>query len=288
MRGLIFATAAIAWLGMTASLRAERVKEPSYASQKPLYAYLALGEEITKVLTMVFHESAGTGKGYDRIYADVNLNGDLTDDKPVEGDVTKEEGSSECWFPAIVVREGEKEKGVEKVWELSVSYSEFRPTRFFGLLRAEPSRSFEMSVEIVAKDGGGEWKCSFDSELNPAERTETTLVTPLLGKPEIVVSVRQDREKEGNILIVSYLTSRAGGIECTKGGEALPARVDITDRQGKVVHSEEVSLDKLGVAEEVKGGYSVHVPAGRHRLEISVDTGPIAGVVKAAKTFVMD
>ncbi len=64
----------------------ENVKSyPSFKSDKPLYGSLQVGGAPTDADTgyhyaFAFDESAGTGKGYDRLYLDTNLNGDLTDD----------------------------------------------------------------------------------------------------------------------------------------------------------------------------------------------------------------
>lgn len=58
---------------------------PSFKSDKPLYGSLQVGGAPTEPDTgyhyaFALDESAGTGQGYDRLYLDTNLNGDLTDD----------------------------------------------------------------------------------------------------------------------------------------------------------------------------------------------------------------
>jgi hypothetical protein len=64
----------------------ENVKRyPSFQSDQPLYGSLQVGGAPTEADTgyhyaFAFDESAGTGRGYDRLYLDTNLNGDLTDD----------------------------------------------------------------------------------------------------------------------------------------------------------------------------------------------------------------
>ena len=54
-------------------------KEPAYKSEKVRYTLWALGEGKKSVMTMVWDESGGTGKGYDTFYFDTNFNGDLTE-----------------------------------------------------------------------------------------------------------------------------------------------------------------------------------------------------------------
>lgn len=60
-----------------------KLKEPQYKSEKPQYAKILLVN--SKELVLLFDESQGTGTGYDTMYADVNLNNDLTDDAAIAG-----------------------------------------------------------------------------------------------------------------------------------------------------------------------------------------------------------
>jgi len=54
------------------------VKEPAYKSAKVRYTLWVLGDGKKSVMTMVWDESGGTGKGYDTYYFDSNFDGDLT------------------------------------------------------------------------------------------------------------------------------------------------------------------------------------------------------------------
>ena len=55
------------------------VREPAYASRKVRYCIWVLGNGRKSVMTLAWDESGGTGSGCDTIYADVNFNGDLTE-----------------------------------------------------------------------------------------------------------------------------------------------------------------------------------------------------------------
>lgn len=270
----------------------EMWKEPAYSSDKPLQAFVALDEAATKVLKLVLDESGGTGKGYDTIYADVNLNGDLTDDKPLKGELEKEEGSTYATFPPIAVETpDEGDVARKRVWQFTINYEEYQMRRLFGLLPGRVNRSFEVEAELSVKDASGEWVCSFAAGLDFAEKGETALVSPVGEKPVLVLRVGQDRQKEGAVAAIAYLISDAEQMGCNHDGKPLNARVLVRDSQGKVVHSEDVPLDRLGASEsyrEEDGGFSMAVPRGRHELEVSVDTGPIAGVLKATMRFVID
>ena len=78
-----FAFGAYAQCQTEPDAKAERY--PTFKSDKPLYGSLHVGGPAAD-LTVGCHyrfaidESAGSGRGYDRMYIDMNLNGDLTDD----------------------------------------------------------------------------------------------------------------------------------------------------------------------------------------------------------------
>lgn len=55
-------------------------KEPAYASTNVRYCLFVLGDGRKSVMTLAWDESEGTGKGYDTLYADTNLNGILGED----------------------------------------------------------------------------------------------------------------------------------------------------------------------------------------------------------------
>lgn len=54
------------------------LKEPKFVSEKPAYRFFAFGPEGKSVMAMVLDESQGTGKGYDVVYMDLNLDRDIT------------------------------------------------------------------------------------------------------------------------------------------------------------------------------------------------------------------
>ncbi|MCY3020905.1 MAG: hypothetical protein NTW87_17955 [Planctomycetota bacterium] len=71
-------------LWLEGSSRRVLVNEPDLTSEKPLWFALELGNGKDRFIAAVADESKGTGTGYDRLFVDVNNNGDLTDDKPIK------------------------------------------------------------------------------------------------------------------------------------------------------------------------------------------------------------
>jgi hypothetical protein len=73
---------AVLSLALPFSGRSEQVivKEPAYGSGRPAYFRIAFGKDGKQSMLGVIDEAKGTGKGYDVVYLDENLNGDLCDD----------------------------------------------------------------------------------------------------------------------------------------------------------------------------------------------------------------
>jgi len=248
MKKAIGCIAAVVLLSAPFACPAEGMKEPAYRSTKPLYAAVVLDEAGTKVLTLAFDESAGTGKGYDTMYADLNVNGDLTDEKAIGGNRSGLRGSSStCSFPFTMdVPYNEKSKGVEKPWELYVDFHEYTPTRLFGLVRGQTQRHVSIGGKLSLKDEAGEWQYSFSSGMQPAETRDAASPIGFRGKPVLRVMTQPDRQKEGNTGIAAYLSLDPVVLfQCLKAGQPVKAHVLVKDVQGKTLHSEDVSHDKL-------------------------------------------
>lgn len=71
-------------------------KEPVYACPKPFRGVAKLGDH-----SYGFALDASSPKGFDRLFFDVNRNGDLTDDKPFRGAARAQAGISMSTFPRI-------------------------------------------------------------------------------------------------------------------------------------------------------------------------------------------
>ncbi len=248
MRRTIGYISLAALLSLSLSYPAEPVKRTTYRSEKPLYAKFILNEAGSKVLTLAFDESAGTGKGYDTIYADLNLNGDLTDDKAIKGTLQRRGGSSlSCSFSPFVVDVpyNEMSKGVEKPWEIAVGLHEDRQSRLFGLVRGELQRRLFIGPKMHLKDESGEWQYSFSIWTQPAETLAAASPIALRGKPMLWVETKPDPQKKGNTGIAAYLRLDVQMFQCLKAGQPLKAHVLVKDDQGNTVHSDDVGLEKL-------------------------------------------
>ncbi len=242
MRKMITRIVAFVFLTSAMSSLLGAAKEPPYRSQKPLYAFMVLDEEYAKVLELVLDESEGTGKGYDTLYADFNLNGNLTDDEVLKGTMRKSESILSCRFPAIEsgVPYNEKGKGVEKPWEITISYVQY------GMGQGEQmDRRFSLAAKVRLKDESEVWEYSFLETLYRVEKPEGVPAADFAGKVTLLLETKPDQEKEGHTGIAAYLRVGPTSFRCGKGGQPAIPRLQIKDAEGKIIHSEDVSIDKL-------------------------------------------
>ncbi len=259
-------------------------KERTYSSEKPLYAFVAVDENAKKILSLVFDESEGSGKGYDRIYADLNFNDHLTDDEGIEGALSKQGTTVQCSFPAIdvAVPYNARGVGVERPCQITVRYFQFSR-------EGVADRRFSLEAKLRLKDEQGVWEYSLQAPLYTADKAKGTLVTVFAGKPLLIVQARPDGEKEKHVRIAAFLVGEVGPVTCSRGGKSAVAQVRLRDGEGKTIYSEDVNCDRLVSERGVESAaYSLPAPPGKHRLEVTVDTGPLAGVVKSTKKLVIN
>jgi len=248
MRKLIGCIVILMFLTVAPSCLADPAKEPVYSSEKPLYAKLALDEKGSKVLTLAFDESQGAGKGYDTVYADLNLNGDLTDDKAIKGTLRRYgRSNTTCSLRpiAVDVPYNEKAQGVKKPWELVINYHQSTRRRLFGLIQGETYRSFFLAGTMRLKDQRGEWVYSLSTPLEPAKSLAEASPIALRGKCTLQVETKPDPQKKGNTGIAAHLRLGTSMFRCSNGGQPVKAQVRVTSQEGKTVHSEDVLSNKL-------------------------------------------
>ncbi len=265
---------------------AEAALEPTYSSEKPLYAFVVVNEAATKVLKLVFDESQGTDKGYDTIYADLDFNGNLTDDAPIQGTIEGEEGSAfrplgtlvtafvQGSFPPIEVPVpyNEKAEGIENPCQLVISYTGYG----FG---EGIDHTFSLNARIRLRGEEAVWEYSWLKTFQPVAKPEGAVATSVVGEPSLFMSVMPGRKKEGYTTIAAALMADMQPMVCTRDNKPITPLIQIKDKHGTVLPSEDVTSDKSGLGPPGMVECSVAMTKGRHSLEVSLDTGPLAGML---------
>lgn len=215
----------------------------AFESERPRYAKIVLTEDGSKILSIAFDELGGTGTGYDMLYADLNFNGNLTDDRVTS---TKLQSAGPCVFAEfsldVPVPYNEKGRGVAKPSSLAVGHMYYQ-----GGGDGEQERcTFFASAGITLKDGSGEWQYGvLPTELNTSGKLDEARPTVLGGRPGLELSAVPDSQTEGRIGISVQLTIDKRKAGCLKGGRPVKAFLKIKDMQGQVIYSDTVSTDKL-------------------------------------------
>jgi hypothetical protein len=151
-------------------------------------------------------------------------------------------GIINCRSPAINlgVPCNEKGQGVAEPWEATISYKQVgrgeRAQRWFSLI----------SKVRVRDESGVLWECFFWHNLHPVEKPVRVPAVAFAGEPVLLLEVKRDEEKEGNVGIAADFQAEGIRFRVNKDDQPATARVRIRNEEGKVVHSEDVSSDKLG------------------------------------------
>lgn len=269
-------------------------------SKNPRYAKVTLTGDGSKVLSIVFDESKGTGTGYDLIYAHANiLIGNIEWSKTLKaktkwgryhtvGDKTDKYKGLYCLFPPInlnVYYAGEV-KTISNPYSVIFEYSKY--------FSENAKEYFYATTNIKLKEGPVQWQYSFQSKINPSEFRENIPILQFNQNPRIAIEARLDERKKGYLKIVPRL--RVGNNnwlkKCRRGATPVKVYIEIKKPDGRVVDKRSVSFDKFVFKSERAGfrygnkeeeGYLIQVPRGDRTIEISIDTGPLVGLIKGSK-----
>jgi hypothetical protein len=119
------------------------VNEPDFASSKPVYFSLALGNGKDRLIAAVLDESKGSGTGYDTLYLDTNNSRDLTAAEPLKAKVSAE-GQQQTTFEFEPVPVKVKyHDGVERILKVKISIQRYA----YGNDEEQVSWNFNYSVE---------------------------------------------------------------------------------------------------------------------------------------------
>ena len=255
----------------TAGGSVEATGRVTYKSEKPRYAKVVLNADGSKVLSVVFDESGGTGKGYDILYADVNFNGKFEESEmlmklsqpPVvhyslrTGLVPV--GWSSLTFPpiSVPVPYNEGGKGIENPCQIVFTYQRYLSTErsilreSTGIVLVESpvpdklKEEFSARCEIRLRQDFSSWEYSFEGGIEPSENPEAAPVLSFNGKPAFDLIVKPDGRVKGNAGVGLGLLVAGNRFECKKEGSPPKARVEIRKPDGEVVHQGEATLDKF-------------------------------------------
>lgn len=209
--------------------------EPRFQSAKPRYAKLALMADPSKILSVAFDESEGTGQGYDIVYVDTNFNGRFEQREAVKARLRELPITTASFGPINVeLPYNERAKGIPNPCSLSFLYRGYPGNREF-LLRGT-TRLAQGSVQ---------WEYDLSEDLKPSEALASAPVAGFTRAPALTVTTKPDLEKKGNLGIALGVVAGKTEVRCTRGQAAPEAHVIIRDRKGGIVHEATAAADKF-------------------------------------------
>ncbi len=233
-------------------------------SDKPLYAKVALNEDGSKVLLVMYDESEGTGKGYDLLYADLNFDGKFEQGEssrkthhPYMSRTRALPAGWEGWaFSPISLNVpfNQKGEGVPDPCRMTFRYQRYptmsRVLALGGTIGPSPSprkiaEVFEVRSEIRLHQDSTAWEYSFEGNMKPSESLESAPVWRFDDRPKIEIATRPDGRTKGNLGIALNVPAGERRFECKEAGQPPKAHVQIKKPDGIVVHEGGETLDKF-------------------------------------------
>jgi hypothetical protein len=224
-----------------------------HRSERPRYAKVALNQDASRALSLLFDESRGTGTGYDLLYADTNFDGRFEASEKLEARTLQRDGKliSSSFPPIKIETPYEEESGSRAVWQIAFGFHSPRSeplaesSGWASPTQPDPVGSFHVTASLKLGEGRDEWRYFMSGTIRAAENIEKALVWSAHRDLKLEVSTRPDGRNKGNLGIALKLDAGENKFTCLKGGLPAKAHVEIKKPDGTVVHTGEETLDKF-------------------------------------------
>ena len=235
------------------TIATEGAASADYRSQRPRYAKMALSGDGSKVLSIVFDESRGTGVGYDLLYADANFNGRFEKGESFKAGTLERDGKViSSSFPPIELNVPyEKEGGTSAQWHVAFGYHaprsspRVRESVWVSETPSVTAGTFHVTARLRARRDSTEWRYFLGGPVEPSESLEAAPVWRVASDPGLKVTTRPDGRKKGNLGIGLELPVGENELVCHEGGSRVRAHVEIKKPDGTAVHKGDETLDKF-------------------------------------------
>ncbi len=224
-------------------------------SEKPLYAKVALNEDGSKVLSVMFDESQGTRTGYDALYADANFNGRFEPDekraaKTEEGVRTPESVYLSWSFPPLSADVSYDRNGRRGTHPCQATFHYRKEAIDFGVLLPIvgplPTREeFSVSLDFALRQDSAEWQYSLRRSIQTLDSLEKAPLCRLDRKPKVKITTQPSGRQKGNLGIKLDLTCGESAFQCLREGRPTGVHVEIKSLDGEVVHRGDAPLSQF-------------------------------------------
>jgi len=313
-------TLIIAFLALIFSIRCYAGKPTLY---NPKYAKLKLSEDGTKIFTFAIDTTSKDSDKYTILYASKNLDSTFKDIKKTPGRTKYQFGILNCVkfssikFPPIYNKDSEHETKVDiehwcnqaKIWKRGDDKRKRneRKRKMSGSYGdSSPQRSLYATIHYKIRRGHARWDYHIRRVVDTSTDIKSAPVCDFREKPELrleLIPSKKSKGKRGLAVYILYAGSSSSSssfadnkIMWEKANKKPQVDIVIKNAKGKRINSFEVPLDKLyfkwlGYLDEKKkaktekANYFVRVPDGGGTIEVTLDAGPMFGVLKASQSL---
>ena len=196
-------------------------------SANPRYVSIVLPEFSGRSVSVIFDESAGTGKGYNTVYVDANLNGRIDQDEKYSApsDDPEYDGVVTHSFPFIALNLAQKK---------AVSYQ----ITFFYVLD-HGKESFIIDVDKVLQYKNKTWHVIYSGDVKPSKSSDKPLLFKPIQAPK--ASVKSGPSEKATGIAISL----ASGVVDVLSSN-ITVNLVLKNSSGKIVKKASGSLDKFG------------------------------------------
>lgn len=196
-----------------------------YVSATPRYMSIILPEFGGKGISVVFDESAGTGKGFDTVYVDANLDGTMSDDEKWVAESKGPTDNSPRTYPVISLK---PEVKTPVSYEIVLSNTQLDQIENFSgtIIRKMPYK-------------GTTWRIEYTGNLAPSANSDKPSVYKPISAPKAILKAGPYGRATG---IIAALKSG----DITIASPDITVDVQVKNAAGKIIREDKGSLDKYG------------------------------------------
>lgn len=235
-------------------------------SANPRYMRIVLPELGDKGVKVILDESGGTGKGFDTIMADMNLDGAINPGEKFTS--TTSASTNGAFYPLPLVTLKPIGKNAVK-YEFLYMCALVNNVEYFNITVA---RNIRYKKKV--------WRATYSGNIAPSKDASAPLLyKPIVPPKAILIAEPNERTMGIALVMISH------GITITSSD--VMVKLQIKNGSGKVVKQDKGSLDKYAYGGNGIFSYSVGLPAGRYTIVAFLNTGPLAGVIKVSKPIIV-
>ena len=213
-------------------------------STKPLYAKVALSPDKSTILSIVFDESRGTGKGYDVAYMTTAATGLGQDARRVPARTRTYGATLAATFePATFM------VPVNVVAGTSAQRNDAKVEVGFAFTQTQSTASREASRRVIAtferNDGEAAWEYAYSGALNTGLSEYAAPITAFDAKPLLTLTTKPNEQKSGETGIGITVLAGPYAFDCKRNGNPVNVELTVKDAAGKTVKQDSETVDKF-------------------------------------------